>query len=69
MAEDLANIDLLQSILANLRAGDFAPIAPRHVCDLLLLAIGRGNQALFGDLKIALALGARHALLRESDHR
>jgi len=39
----------------NLRSGHMPPVALGHECDLLLLAIGRGNRAVFGDLEIALA--------------
>src|SRR4029079_5932452 len=51
-----ADFDLLQGIIVNLRSRDVPSLTLCHDGDLLFLAIGSVNRAVFGDLKIALAL-------------
>jgi hypothetical protein len=51
-----ADFDLLQGIIVNLRSRHVPSLALGHDGDLLFLAVGSVNRAVFGDLKIALAL-------------
>jgi hypothetical protein len=55
IADRLAEIDLGQGIVMDLSAGDLRAIAARHEGDLFFLAIGGGDQSIFGDLKVAAA--------------
>ena len=58
IAINLTEIDLLERVVANLRASHFLPIAPGDAGDLLFLAIRCCDQPVFGDLEITPALDA-----------
>ncbi len=63
-AEDLADIDLLERVLVDLRGGHLPSVAPGHARDLLLLAIGGSDGSVLGDLEITLALNSCVGLLQ-----